>query len=60
MEMGLIVIVDFNPHLRVGGDAISYAHFIVFINFNPHLRVGGDIFESHLRFSPQISIHTSA
>ena len=58
-DMSMIEI-DFNPHLRIGGDpyVIKIPNFI--INFNPHLRIGGDSdFKYKLAKEIIISIHTS-
>ena len=42
MSLCTLVLWDFNPHLRVGGDFALLILPARPVHFNPHLRVGGD------------------
>ena len=56
-----IIINDFNPRLREGGDIYHTCLCFIITDFNPRLREGGDI-NTYTMFCQQlfISIHASA
>ena len=58
--MSLGTRLNFNPHLRIGGDFNLHTICSLMHNFNPHLRIGGDTFALKVLIANiVISIHTS-